>query len=231
MMVKTRKSYPRKDLTGVKIGMLTPVEWLRGGRWKCKCDCGNETIVDTRNLSKGHTQSCGCMRYITKNVTDMTDYEDENLKVIARAENVGEVAAWSCLCKHCGRTFTTRGSNIRFGYTRSCGCVNSNNEKKITALLLENGVEFAAQYTFPDLIGLGGRRLRFDFAIFENGVLKRLVEFNGLQHYERPGGGWADQYDILVENDRRKVEYCKSKNIDLKIISYNEEYDLHDIID
>ena len=28
----------------------------------CKCDCGNEKIIDKRNLIKGLTQSCGCLR-------------------------------------------------------------------------------------------------------------------------------------------------------------------------
>lgn len=230
-MTKTRKSYPKKDLTGMKFGYLTPLEWLRGGFWKCKCDCGNETIVDTRNLTTGHTQSCGCARRETKNVFDMNEYEDENLRVISRAENVGEIAAWNCVCKHCGRNFTTKGSNIRNGATTSCGCVNSKNEQYITTLLLENGIEFEAQYTFPDLVGIGGRRLRFDFAIFNNGKLVRLVEFNGSQHYERPDGSWADQYDILVENDIRKVEYCRKKHIDLKIIKYSDQYSLSDILE
>lgn len=230
-MTNTRKSYPRKDLTGKKIGMLTPVEWNRGGYWRCVCDCGNETIVDTRNLIKGHTQSCGCKKRMTKNVADMAGYEDENIKVISRAENIGDIAAWKCICKHCGREFVTKGSNIRNGSSKSCGCVNSQNEKKITALLLENNVEFIAQYTFPDLTGVGNRKLRFDFAIFEKGVLKRLIEFNGQQHYERPKGSWANQYDILVENDLRKVEYCRKNGIELKIISYQDEYDLHDILD
>jgi len=54
-MAKTRKSYPRKDLTGQKFGMLTPVEWIRGGRWRCVCDCGNESIVSTHYLLTGHT--------------------------------------------------------------------------------------------------------------------------------------------------------------------------------
>lgn len=65
-MANTRKSYPRKDLTGKKFGMLRPIEWLRGGYWKCICDCGKEVVVDTRNLTSGHTTSCGCNRYKTK---------------------------------------------------------------------------------------------------------------------------------------------------------------------
>lgn len=30
-MANARKSYPKTDLTNKKFGMLTPVEWLRGG--------------------------------------------------------------------------------------------------------------------------------------------------------------------------------------------------------
>ena len=97
-------------------------------------------------------------------------------------------------------------------------------------MLLEYGVDFETQYTFPDLLGVGGRSLRFDFAIFENGVLRRLIEFNGLQHYERPKGSWSRGYNRLVENDLRKIEYCERNNIDLKIIKYGEKYDINDLL-
>ena len=30
--------------------------------WVCKCDCGNETIVQSNHLRSGHTQSCGCLK-------------------------------------------------------------------------------------------------------------------------------------------------------------------------
>lgn len=229
-MKKTRRSYPKHDLTGEKFGMLTPIEWLRGGKWLCECECGRETIVDTRNLIGGHTRSCGCLRYTSKNVTDMTDYEDDNIKVIARSGTIGGIAAWDCVCKHCGRTFRTRGSNIRFGYTTSCGCTRSINEKNIASILMDNDVEFETQYTFPDLIGVGGRPLKFDFAIFENGSLKRLIEFNGKQHYERAGGSWGEQHAVIVENDYRKVKYCARNDIDLKIIRYDDDYDLNDLL-
>lgn len=30
--------------------------------WKCKCSCGNETVVCGSNLTTGHTKSCGCLQ-------------------------------------------------------------------------------------------------------------------------------------------------------------------------
>ena len=226
-----RKSYPRKNLSGIKFDMLTPIEWIRGGYWKCICDCGNEVIVDTRNLTSGHTRSCGCKRYESKNFVDMTGYEDDNISVIKRDGSICGIAAWLCLCKHCGRKFRTKGSNIRFGYTTSCGCVHSINEQKIASMLIDKGVEFIPQYSFPDLIGIGGKKLRFDFAIFENGNLRRLIEFNGSQHYERPNGSWSENFDNQLSNDAIKIKYCKENNIDLKIIKYDEDYDISDILE
>ena len=30
-------------------------------RWKCRCECGKETEVDTGGLTSGKTKSCGCL--------------------------------------------------------------------------------------------------------------------------------------------------------------------------
>lgn len=229
-MKATRKSYPKKDLRGIKFGKLTPVEWIRGGRWRCICDCGNETIVDTRNLMTGNTRSCGCGNYESKNVKDMTGYETDTLRVIRRSENIGDTAAWLCECKLCGNLFVTRGSNIRFGYTNSCGCIHSLNEKKIAQMLNESGVDYETQYTFPDLIGVGGRKLRFDFAIFYYGELHHLIEYNGQQHYIRPNGSWSDHHERTLENDKRKIEYCANHCLELRIIRYDQLYSIHDLI-
>ena len=61
------------DLTNTKIGELTIInlvpEELRRNKyrrreWLCKCSCGNEIIVEQRNLTGNkYTQaSCGCLR-------------------------------------------------------------------------------------------------------------------------------------------------------------------------
>lgn len=214
----------------MKFGKLTPVEWIRGGSWRCICDCGNETIVDTRNLMAGNTRSCGCGNHESKNVKDMTGYETDTLRVIRRSENIGDTAAWLCECKLCGNLFVTKGSSIRLGYTNSCGCVHSLNEKKIAQMLNESGVDYETQYTFPDLIGVGGRKLRFDFAIFYYGELHHLIEYNGQQHYIRPNGSWGDRHERTLENDKRKIEYCANHCLELRIIRYDQLYSIHDLI-
>ena len=54
------------DLTGQRFGRLVVIE--RAGHdkrnqitWRCKCDCGNETIASGRNLKIGDKKSCGCL--------------------------------------------------------------------------------------------------------------------------------------------------------------------------
>lgn len=52
----------RKDLTGQRFGKLIALSYVGNQIWKCRCDCGNETIVFTSNLTISHTISCGCAR-------------------------------------------------------------------------------------------------------------------------------------------------------------------------
>ena len=60
-------TYSRKklDLTGQKFGKLTALEPARDARgltaWRCRCECGNETVVRSHDLKSGVTLSCGCL--------------------------------------------------------------------------------------------------------------------------------------------------------------------------
>ena len=55
-----------KDLRGQRFGSLVALEPVsekdKDGsiRWRCRCDCGNETVVSSNKLLKNHTTSCGC---------------------------------------------------------------------------------------------------------------------------------------------------------------------------
>ena len=55
------------DLTGQKFGRLTVVsrQGSSKGRkavWLCKCECGNDILVEGSKLRNGNTTSCGCFR-------------------------------------------------------------------------------------------------------------------------------------------------------------------------
>jgi hypothetical protein len=117
------------DLTGNKFGRLTVIERdenKKSGRicWKCKCDCGNETVVVGKNLQKGTTKSCGCLK-IEKSkgrLIDLTGTKFGRLTVIERAENDKRGQPfWKCKCD-CGNETTVNGSLLRRGDSQSCGC-------------------------------------------------------------------------------------------------------------
>jgi hypothetical protein len=53
------------DLTNVRFGKLTakePVTVSGRRKWRCLCDCGRETVVDTGNLRTGNSTACGKCR-------------------------------------------------------------------------------------------------------------------------------------------------------------------------
>ena len=63
-------SSTRANITGMQFGRLTAVcyvgdrEYPCGKKlslWKCRCSCGNETIVTLSALRTGNTKSCGCL--------------------------------------------------------------------------------------------------------------------------------------------------------------------------
>lgn len=66
------------DLIGKRFCKLTVIEFYekRNNRsyWKCKCDCGKETIVMRSNLPK--TKSCGCANIIKEHMS----LEDKKLR-------------------------------------------------------------------------------------------------------------------------------------------------------
>lgn len=55
------------SLIGKRYGKLIVTERVENNRfghicYKCKCDCGSESIVDATNLRNGNTNSCGCIK-------------------------------------------------------------------------------------------------------------------------------------------------------------------------
>lgn len=75
-----------KDLTGQRFGKLIVLSldhkeqaYLSNGKkngfrayYLCKCDCGNETIVQSCSLISGKTKSCGCLLGYGSKIGELT---------------------------------------------------------------------------------------------------------------------------------------------------------------
>lgn len=116
------------DLTGQQFGHLTVLEQvadnvlpsgLHEKMWRCRCDCGRETVARGSFLRTGHTTSCGCRKTGT-NFIDLTGKCFSGVTVLRRVGR-NSPPQWLCCCS-CGTEFITRGSSLANGHTKSCGC-------------------------------------------------------------------------------------------------------------
>ena len=113
-----------EDLKGKRYGKLVVIEYSGKGHsglpmWKCKCDCGNNSVVRAPDLLSGNTKSCGCLKRFKE---DMTGKEFGMLKVIKYAgSKKGVGSLWLCKCE-CGNEKVMSRKTL-IGGTKSCGCL------------------------------------------------------------------------------------------------------------
>lgn len=115
-----------KDLAGLRIGKLTVMEpteqRVRNAVvWKCRCDCGNEILVESRRLKPGVIYSCGCEKAPDPAGRDLTGLRFGKLTVLSYVRKENGFHIWHCRCD-CGNTVDVRQSNLQNGWTTSCGC-------------------------------------------------------------------------------------------------------------
>ena len=124
----------RLNLQGKRFGKLVVVEYAGNdskgySTWKCKCDCGNESIVRGINLTQGSTRSCGCSRY-SFTINDGRPNPHQLavgdrfglLTVGALEKEVDGHKYYYCTCE-CGGDAVVRADNLKAGKTKSCGCM------------------------------------------------------------------------------------------------------------
>lgn len=136
-----------KDLTGQKFGKLTVIR--RGesritpsGKprvcWVCRCDCGNETIVDAQKLKVGHTKSCGCAIAENKgqSFVDLTGQRFNRLTVVRfleKGERTTRAYNWLCRCD-CGNTVRASADKLNRRLQQSCGCLKEEMKPRLGEL-------------------------------------------------------------------------------------------------
>ena len=101
---------------------------------------------------------------------------------------------------------------------------SSRGEIKICDILDAAGLVYQEEYSFPDLVAESGRPLRFDFAVFDDGNIDFLIEFQGIQHFEAKSkfGGAKGLYQ-QKHNDAKKRNYCLTHGYTLIAIPYWDE--------
>lgn len=212
--------------------------------WLCECTlCGKtKKLVSGSHLRSGRSTTCGCDK-IEKmrkaNIKDETGKTYGFLYVNRIASNDEKPnnkngTYWNCTCKKCGRTnVIVKGDYLRNGNTNSCGCLLSKNESIIAKMLDSLNYTYKQQYTFDDLTSTGRKcdRLLFDFAIFSSTTkqLLYLIEYDGIQHFDKTHTWKENGFDITRKNDLLKNQYCFEHNIPLIRIPYNKKYDINDI--
>lgn len=114
------------DISGQRYGKLVAIKCVgrtknKSCLWLCKCDCGNEIIVATKDLRFGNKTSCGCVhnhigeRYGRLVIKEYLGYQKGHRRYL-------------CQCD-CGKTKDISYTHLRNGHVRSCGCLQ--NEARI----------------------------------------------------------------------------------------------------
>ncbi len=110
----------------MRSGRLTAIEKTdqkkRGSiLWRCRCDCGRETLVEAYKIRSGATTSCGCARK-GHGVKDLTGQQFGRLTALYRLDKKqGSTYLWKCRCS-CGNEVDVPVNSLLFGKQQSCGC-------------------------------------------------------------------------------------------------------------
>jgi len=120
------------ELIGKKSGLLTAKKVVKtedGDKLLCKCDCGNEKLVEAEYFKYGKVKSCGCLvsKSKIKNIKGKRSGKLVAIKYTGKIEN--HAAIWLCECD-CGNKVEVRSNTFTSGAVRSCGCLRSESHIK-----------------------------------------------------------------------------------------------------
>ena len=120
------------DIAGQKFGLLTAVRLSgipaerQSPKWECLCECGRTVYVRGNLLRRLQVRSCGCLIAAAKKKPEedhqMVGRTFYRLTVLEGAgkDSQGK-SLYRCRCD-CGVVIVARGTDLRNGNTRACGC-------------------------------------------------------------------------------------------------------------
>lgn len=202
--------------------------------WLCECDCGTIKAVSERSLISGKTISCGCYRKeqhranaVHEDLTGLQFGAWTALECLGRRYyNHGSALMYRCRCE-CGNEGIVSASSLKLGDSQSCGCrreIKSYSEQHMCDILNDMGIRYQRNFWFDGLVGIKGKPLSYDFALFDElDSIMCLIECQGQQH-EKPVAffGGEQQFEIQQEHDKRKRQFAEHKGIPLIEISWRK---------
>lgn len=225
-----QKIWNKQNLVGQRFNKLIVLEETErrvDGKiiWKCQCDCGNITYVNTKDLKNNHTKSCGCLqkeyqqRFGQYNEANLLNKKFGLLTVINKTSqrtNAGKIL-WNCRCE-CGNLILVSTNHLQSGHTQSCGCSNSKGEHKISNILNNLNITFQQQKTFNNCRNSKTNALlKFDFYLPDYNC---CIEYDGEQHFKEKENYYKDTLKERQQRDEIKNQYCQNNNIKLIRIPY-----------
>lgn len=123
----------KRDLVGRRFGRLVVIGrdgYGKGNKpkWKCICDCKNETTVFECNLIRKHTTSCGCGKSEAISKAKFVDLTGRQFGLLTAIEPIDKDKwgnyRWICECA-CGNRKISSAGNLVNGHCYSCGCASS----------------------------------------------------------------------------------------------------------
>lgn len=224
-----RSKWQRRNDIGKKFNRLKilDIDWESHPIMaRCLCDCGNEITIVKSDVTSGHTRSCGCLQKESAGDANAIDYSgmvspSGVLFIRKYRRNEHNQWLWECKCPCCGELFVELPSRVNNGHKTSCGCsTTSSGERMVSKILDDIGVCYVKQYSFLDCTHI--YRLRFDFAIFIDGVLSCLIEYDGEQH-DAPIDffGGESAFNKQKQRDLIKDNYCLDNSYPLLRIQHN----------
>ena len=218
------------DWTVVAIDVKNPNSHAKRVRMcaLCECKCGKQQYIEYRSLYDGRTTNCGCewrkeaakKRYNNNIIPIGTVFGYLTVVDDAGMQHTKHYSKCQCIC---GNIIEVSNTHLKTGHTRSCGCISaSHGVQKIKQILTDNNINFKTEYVFDNLLSPLHAPLRFDFAIFNNNQLIKLIEFDGPQHFKEYDGYFKNKLEQIQLYDNLKNQYCKEHNIILLRIPYTD---------
>lgn len=166
--------------------------------------------IKAQSLRMSHEEFVEKLKKINPNIKVIGNYSTSQDKI-------------EFLCLKCGNYWFTKPNNIL--QSKSCPkCNKSHGEQNIEKYLIESNIEYVAQKTYNDLLGIKYKKLSYDFYLPKYNL---LIEFQGEQHKKpKEYFGGEEKFKIQQEHDKRKREYAKLHKINLLEIWY---YDIDNI--